>query len=125
MKPFFEVRIYQVNPGKIEEWIEFMEQTIIPFQVSKGMVINGSFVMDSTDEFAIVGGERTMTTSPKGSTYVWIRRFESLQQKKELYQAVYESQEWANNIAPKVAELIDRNSIVVHNLSATSKSLMT
>jgi predicted RNase H-related nuclease YkuK (DUF458 family) len=102
-----------------------MDETIIPFQVSKGMVINGSFVMDSTDEFAIVDGERTMTTSPKGSTYVWIRRFESLQQKKELYQAVYESQEWANNIAPKVAKLIDRNSIVVHNLSATSKSLMT
>ena len=54
MKPFFEVRLYQVNPGKIEEWIEFMDETIIPFQVSKGMVINGSFVMDSTDEFAIV-----------------------------------------------------------------------
>ena len=85
MKPFFEVRLYQVNQGKIEEWIEFMDETIIPFQVSKGMVINGSFVMDSTDEFAIVDGERTMTTSPKGSTYVWIRRFESLQQKKELY----------------------------------------
>ncbi|HAT51823.1 MAG TPA: NIPSNAP family containing protein [Betaproteobacteria bacterium] len=124
MEPFFEFRIYQVNPGKIDEWVKFMEDTIIPFQVSKGMIINGSFVMDSTDEFSISDGERLMTTTPKGSTYVWIRKFEDMKQKRELYQAVYESHEWVNNIAPKVAELIDRNSIVVHNLSATSKSLM-
>ena len=56
MEPFFEFRIYQVNPGKIDEWVKFMEDTIIPFQVSKGMIINGSFVMDSTDEFSISDG---------------------------------------------------------------------
>ena len=124
MKPFSELRIYQINPGKADEWVEFMEETITPFQISKGMIINGSFVMDSTDEFSVISGERLMTTTPKGSTYVWIRKFENTEQKKKLYKAVYESEEWVNNIAPRVAELIDRNSIVIHNLSSTPQSLM-
>ena len=41
MKSFFELRIYQVNPGKMKEWVELMEKVILPFQVSKGMVIHG------------------------------------------------------------------------------------
>lgn len=124
MKPFFELRIYQINPGKIDEWVKFIEEIIIPFQISKGMVINGSFVMESSDEFSLTDGERLLTTTPKGNTYVWIRRFENTEQKKKLYKAVYESEEWINNIAPRVAELIDRNSIVIHNLSSTPHSLM-
>ncbi len=39
---FYELRQYPVLPGKMNEWVEFMEQEIIPFQVSKGMVITGS-----------------------------------------------------------------------------------
>jgi hypothetical protein len=41
-----------------------------------------------------------------------------------LYKDVYESDEWINNIAPKVEKLIDRNTIVVHNLSPTALSIM-
>ena len=47
MSAFFELRIYQIAPGKMNEWVSFMEKTIMPFQVEKGMVIHGSFVMDS------------------------------------------------------------------------------
>ena len=43
MSEFFELRIYQVFPEKMTEWLELMEKTIIPFQVSKGMIIHGSF----------------------------------------------------------------------------------
>ena len=124
MEPFFELRIYQINLGKTDEWVQFIEDTIIPFQSGNGMVITGSFVMDSSDEFSIIDNERVMTSTPKGSTYVWIRRFESTEQKKELYKAVYESEEWTSHIAPRVIELIDRNSIVVHNLTSTPLSLM-
>ncbi len=52
MSAFFELRIYQIAPGKMNEWVSFMEKTIMPFQVEKGMVIHGSFVMDSSDQFA-------------------------------------------------------------------------
>ena len=57
---FYELRQYKVLPGKLEDWVRIMEQEIIPFQVSKGMVICGSFQ-----------GE----TDP--SVYIWLRRFES------------------------------------------------
>jgi hypothetical protein len=124
MASFFELRIYQVQPGKMQEWLSFMEEIVIPFQVKQGMVIHGSFTMDSTDEFSLRDGERVMNSTQKGEPYVWIRRFESAEQKEKLYKAVYESEEWVNNIGPRVGTLIDRNSIVVHNLSATALSVM-
>jgi len=124
MSAFFELRIYQIFPGKMDEWLSFMEKTIMPFQIEQGMVIHGSFVMDSSDQFALENGERVMKSEKKGNTYVWIRRFESQEQKVNLYKAVYESKEWVNNIAPTVENLIDRNSILVHNLSSTASSIM-
>ena len=40
---FFELRQYKIRPGKMAQWLDFMENEIIPFQVSKGAVICGSF----------------------------------------------------------------------------------
>ena len=62
-----------------------MEEEIIPFQVKMGMVILGSFV-----------GEEDQ------SVYVWIRRFENEGERKRLYDAVYQSDYWKNEISPRV-----------------------
>ena len=40
---FYELRQYKVLPGQMAGWVKIMEEEIIPFQVSKGMVITGSF----------------------------------------------------------------------------------
>ena len=40
----FELRRYQCKPGKRDEWVRFMEETLIPFQVSHGVVVVGSFI---------------------------------------------------------------------------------
>ena len=124
MSGFFELRIYQVFPGKMNEWLELMENTIIPFQVSKGMIIHGSFKEKSLDKFYLNNGKREMKTLENRNLYIWIRRFENLDHKQKLYKDVYESDEWINKIAPKVEKLIDRNTIVVHNLSPTPLSIM-
>ena len=68
---FFELREYRTLPGQRENWVRFMEEEIIPFQVSKGMVILGSFVGEEEDDL-----------------YVWIRRFESEEERENLYAAV-------------------------------------
>ena len=47
---FFELRQYRTKPGQREKWVKFMEEEIIPFQVSKGMVILGSFVGQEEDD---------------------------------------------------------------------------
>ena len=104
---FYELRHYRVLPGKMDEWVRCMEETIIPFQVARGMVIAGSFRGESDDQ-----------------TYIWMRRFDSEQQREALYAAVYESDEWKDDIAPQVEVLIDRTTIEVTRLVATPKSVL-
>jgi hypothetical protein len=104
---FYELRQYKVQPGKMNEWLKIMEQEIIPFQVSKGMVICGSFRGETDD-----------------SVYVWIRRFESEAQRETLYKAVYDSDHWKNNIAPGIPNLLDRSAMVVTRIIPTTRSTM-
>ena len=56
---FYELRQYEIRPGKMDEWLKLMEEEIIPFQIEQGMVIAGSFRGEEDD-----------------SVYIWIRRFE-------------------------------------------------
>jgi len=84
-----------------------MEEKIIPFQISKGMVVVGSFV----------GQE-------EADLYVWIRRFESEEQRERLYKDVYESDFWQNEISPQVDEMLDREKIRVSRLEATPRSVI-
>jgi hypothetical protein len=87
---FFELRQYHIRPGQRENWVKCMEEEIIPFQVKMGMVILGSFVGEEDE-----------------SVYVWIRRFESEAERKRLYDAVYQSDYWKNEISPRVPTMID------------------
>jgi hypothetical protein len=103
---FYELRQYKVLPGKMAEWVQIMEQEIIPFQVSKGMVITGSYRGETDD-----------------SVYVWTRRFESEEQRVQLYKDVYESDHWKNDIAPRVPEYLDRSAIAVTRIVPTPKSV--
>ena len=103
----FELRQYRTKPGQRENWVRFMEEEIIPFQVSKGMVVVGSFVGDEEEDL-----------------YVWIRRFDDEEQRVEIYAAVYESEHWKNEIAPRVGDMLDRSRIVVTRLIPTGKSII-
>lgn len=101
----FELRQYRILPGQRDTWVRFMEDVFIPFQVSKGMVIVGSFVAEEDDDL-----------------YVWIRRFDSEQEREQLYRAVYESDHWKSTIAPRVSEMLDREKMVVTRLVPTPRS---
>src|SRR5487761_1787057 len=104
---FYELRQYKVLPGKMDEWVKIMEEEIIPFQVSKGMVICGSFRGESDD-----------------SAYVWLRRFESEAEREALYKAVYDTDYWKTKIAPRVPACLDRAAMVVTRILPTAKSTM-
>ena len=39
----FEIRQYQVYPGKMDDWIAFMETRVAPFMTARGMVIPAMF----------------------------------------------------------------------------------
>ena len=104
---FLELRQYRTHPGKRSSRVKFMEEVIIPFQVSKGMVIVGSF-----------------TGEQEENLYVWIRRFENEQERERLYEAVYQSDHWVNNIAPKIPEMLDRDRIQVTRIEPTAASVI-
>jgi len=104
---FFELRQYRTLPGKMDGWVQFMESEIIPYQMSKGMVIVGSFVGEEEDDL-----------------YVWIRRFDSEGDRERLYAAVYENERWTGYFNSKVGEYLDRSKTVITRIEATSKSVI-
>ncbi len=104
---FFELRQYRTRPGMRKSWVEFMENEIIPFQVSQGMVVVGSFVGEDEDDL-----------------YVWIRRFYSEEERVRLYRDVYESEYWKTTIDPRIPEFLDRDKTVVTRILATDASVI-
>ena len=104
---FFEFRQYTIAPGTRDEWVKYMESVIIPFQISKGMVVVGSFV-DEEDE----------------NLYYWMRRFKNEKERERLYKKVYESDEWKNEIGPKAGEMLLREKIVVKRIVPTPRSVI-
>ncbi|HYE94465.1 MAG TPA: NIPSNAP family protein [Terriglobales bacterium] len=104
---FFELRQYHIHPGKQKEWVKCMEEEIIPFQVKMGMVILGSWTGEEDE-----------------SVYVWLRRFESEDERKRLYDAVYQSDYWKTQISPRVPTMIDREKIKVTRIVATPRSVI-
>ncbi len=103
----FELRRYRCRPGKRGEWVKFMDEEVIPYQITRGMVIVGSF---------------TAVEDP--DLYVWIRRFDSEEQKQALYAATYQNDTWQNDFSPRVAEMIFRDQIEVTLLAATPRSVI-
>lgn len=104
---FFEFRQYRIKDGKRDRWVKFMEEEIIPFQISKGMVIVGSWVDEKEDDH-----------------YIWMRRFDSEAERERLYKLVYEDPHWTNDIKPQIDEMLDRAKIVVTRLVATPHSVI-
>ena len=104
---FYEYRQYRIKDGRMDEWVTFMEKEIIPFQVARGMVVAGSFTAEEEDDL-----------------YIWIRRFESEEEREQLYKAVYEDPQWTDDIGPRIGDIMDRERIVVTRIVPTSRSVL-
>jgi hypothetical protein len=103
----FELRRYTAQPGRRDDLVRLMEEEIIPFQVSKGVVIVGTFVDEEDPD-----------------VFIWLRRFNDEAHRVALYEVVYQSDFWKNDIAPRVPELLDRESIRVTRLAPTGTSVI-
>ncbi len=103
----FELRQYRLKPGQRERWVKWMEEKIIPYQTGLGVVVVGSFIAEEDPD-----------------VYVWIRRFDSEQERARLYAEMYESPTWINEIKPVNDGMIIREKIQVTRLLATPKSVI-
>ena len=105
---FYELRHYRVLPGKMDEWVRCMEETIIPFQVARGMVIAGSFPRRERRPDLHLDAPVRLGAAARGSC---TRRCTSRTSGR-------------TDIAPQVEVLIDRTTIEVTRLVATPKSVL-
>lgn len=101
----YELRQYWAKPGRRDDLVELMEKRILPMQIAGGVDLVGSFV----------GSEDT-------DAYVWIRRWESTEQRDRITAAVYGSEEWTEELLPAVRELMDRDRTTVTLLAPTQIS---
>ena len=103
----FELRQYRTKPGQRDRWAKYMDEVIIPYQISKGMVIVASYVGEAEEDL-----------------YVWIRRFDNEEERVRLYKEVYENDYWQKEVSPLVGEMLDRTRTVVSRLNPTPKSVI-
>jgi hypothetical protein len=103
----FELRQYRTRPGQRDRWVRYMEEVIIPFQISKGMTIVGSWTAEDDDDL-----------------FVWIRRFDSEAERERLYKDVYESDYWKTTVAPSIPDMMIREQVKVNRLIPTPASKM-
>ena len=104
---FFELRQYKTQPGQRDNWVRYMEEVIIPHEVSKGMVVAGSFIDQEDDNH-----------------YIWMRRFESEEERVRLYEAAYENDTWKNEIQPRIPEMLEIGKAVITRIEPTPKSVV-
>ena len=103
---FFELRQYKTRPGKRDAWIKIMEEKIIPFHVSNGVVVSGSF-----------------TGRDDSDTYIWLRRFDSQEQRDTFTKTIAESEYWQKEVVPSF-KMLDREAMVVTALEPTALSVI-
>ena len=103
----FEIRQYYVYPGKMDDWIAFMETEVAPFMTARGMVIPAMFRGEDDDNL-----------------HIWIRRFDNEVHRKQAYKAVYQSLDWQENYKPRVRQLVDVEKTIVHRMVGTDRSVL-
>jgi hypothetical protein len=103
----YELRQYRAKSGRRDDLVRVMEDEVIPFQSSKGMVIVASFVGEEDPDL-----------------FVWVRRFEDETERTRQYEAVYESSTWKDEIGPRIGATLERDQIVVTRLNPTPRSVL-
>ena len=77
-------------------------------------------------QYVILGHSerRTYFGETDESVYVWMRRFESEEERQRLYDSVYQSDYWKNEIAPRIPAMLDREQMKVTRIVATPRSVI-
>ena len=91
-----EVRTYRIKAGRREEFLAHFDTSVLPLQRSKGMAIVGPF-----------------RDVENGDTIVWLRIFPSLDDRKRMLDAFYESDEWKGGLKETTADMIESHSQAV------------
>lgn len=98
----FELRQYRAHPGKRDEFVELMESTILPYQREHGVQVVANFISPDDPD-----------------VYVWMRQFESDDERTMITETMYGSPRWTEELLPLVVDLLDRSATTVTMLTPT------
>ena len=91
---YAQLRVYTVNRGKMDEWVRWFSEKLVPVAKQAGHSILGPWVNEAKTEF------------------VWIRAYESAEDAKAKDEAFYGSAAW-KAIAPEARDFIAKADVTV------------
>jgi hypothetical protein len=103
---FFEIRRETAVKGKGKDLARYMDDEVIPMHQSRGMTVVASF----TDE-------------DDADAFVWIRRFESVQEREAIVDRVHADPRWISTIGPTVVPLVAAEAVTVRLLPTPGSAL--
>ncbi len=103
----FELREYRIKTGMRTSWVKLMDEMIIPFQQKMGMTIIGSFTAIEDEDL-----------------YIWIRGFNSEEERKVLYDKVYGSEYWEKDVRNVMGDMLIKSEVKVTMMDSTPGSLL-
>lgn len=83
-----EIRRYEIEPGRRDEFVQWFESDVMPAMESAGMNILGVFV----------GAEET-------NSFYYLRGFVSEEERARITTAFYESELWLDTLKPRALEM--------------------
>jgi NIPSNAP len=91
-----EVRIYTIREGKRDEFVKLFDEVLVDAQREAGLDVLGQFVSLDDDR-----------------TFVWLRRFESQEERKRKWDEFYGSDLWKKELGPLANPLMEDSSNVI------------
>jgi hypothetical protein len=93
---YAQLRVYTANRGKMDDWIRWFNDKLLPIADQAGHTIVGPWVNEAKTDF------------------VWIRTYDSAEDAKAKDERFYGSPEW-KAIAPEAAAFIAKTDITIMN----------
>jgi hypothetical protein len=91
-----EVRTYKIKPGLREKFLAFFGGRAVPLQWSKGIAVFGPLVdLEHSD------------------TFHWLRAFPSLEERDRMKSALYDGDEWKNELEAIAMPMLESYSVAL------------
>jgi NIPSNAP len=91
-----ELRIYTIHEGKRDEFVKLYDEVLLPAQREFGLDVLGQFVSLDDDQ-----------------TFVWLRRFDSQEERRRKWDEFYGSELWKRELGPRANPLMQDSSNVI------------
>ncbi|MGH3739073.1 MAG: NIPSNAP family protein [Micromonosporaceae bacterium] len=91
-----ELRIYTIHEGKRDEFVKLYDEVLLPAQRKYGMNILGQF-----------------TSLDDDNTFVWLRRYDSQEERRRKWDEFYGSDLWQKELGPVANALMKDSTNVI------------